>query len=237
MKKEQKSNISLERYYSAITHFIISSEEGILTRKEIENHMVRDKICHGRQVSKILKYLTDKEYLVQEKMLGTKRRGYTINEEIIGKKNESFVTIGLKKNGMPIYDRMTQTELNQEFKDMIKRYRKMMGKKKSDLRSDDLLFYILHVTFITISLSWISRLILSVQGGVFHNKTGKITIANNNAQLLEKFLGTLCYNFQKRLPNQYDLALGGMLHFFESLDPFVNTKYSRTTTVASSLLH
>ena len=107
MKNDVKPNISLERYYSAITHFIISSEEGILTRKEIEDHMVRDKICQGRQVSKILKHLTDKEYLVQEKMLGTKRRGYTINEEIIGKKNESFVTIGINKKGMPIYDTIT----------------------------------------------------------------------------------------------------------------------------------
>jgi len=238
MKKEQKSTVSLMKYYQAIIHSIVASDEGIRTRKEIEDYMVYHKICKSRQVTKILDAMVTAKHLDREKILGQKRYGYVIHEEIIGKKNESFVTIGVTKKGNPIRDRMTQTELTREFKEMVKRYRKIIGNKKSDLHKDDLLFYVVHVTLITVSLSWITRLILTVQGGVFGDKINKINLAHKNIEILQEFVNILCINLQNKFPDTYDLALSGMLWFFENLDPFEGEpRYSRKSISASSLLH
>jgi len=238
MKKEQEYSKSFERYFQPVIHIIISSDYGISTRKEIEVQMVYHGICKSRQVTKILDYMTSRNYLAREKIRGSKRFGYVINEEIIGEKNESFVTVGLTKRGKPIYDRMTQTELNQEFKNMIERYKKTIAKKKSEMNNNDVLFYVLHVTFITITLSWISRLILSIKSGLFHHKIGKITIANKNVEILEGFLETLCHNLKNKFPDEkYNMALSGIFYFFETLDPFERTEYSRKTMEASSLIH
>lgn len=238
MKKDQKHEESFERYCPIVIQFIISSEEIIMTRKEIEDEMLKHKICKSRQVSKILEYMLGKNYLKQQKLLGSKRYGYVVNEEIISKENESFVTIGLTKTGKPIYDRITQTELRLEIKDMIKRYKKTIAKKKSDLHKDDELFYILHYTLLTVSLSWISRLLLAIHGGVFQNKIGKVTLAKKNIELFEEFMETLCWNFKERFPDgKYEFAIAGLLHFFERLDPYVGTDFSRTKVPVSSLIH
>jgi len=238
MKKEQKSTVSLEKYFLPVFHFIALSEDSISTRKEIEDHMVYHKICQSRQVTKILDDMISKKHLAREKIRGYKPLGYVINEEIVKDGNESFVTIGLTKRGKPKFDKLTQTELNQEIKDMIKRYRKAIGKKKSDMNKNDELFYIASITLITISLSWISRLILTVQGGFFADKTNKISLADTNLKLLVDFVKTLCSNLQERFQgDKYVTILSLLLHFFENLDPFVGTKYSRATIPISSLIH
>jgi len=237
MKKEQKSTISLEKYFLPVFHFIALSEDGILTRKEIEDKMVNQKICQSRQVTKILDAMISKEHLDRDKIRGYKPLGYVINEEIIKGGNESFVTIGLTKKGKPKVDRLTQTELNKEIKDMIKKYRKEIGNKKSDMNNNDELFYIASVTLITLSLSWISRLVLTVQGGIFGTNSNKITLAGTNILLLEDFLAKICFNLHERFQGEkYGTILSLLMNYFENLDPFVGTDFSREKITVSSLI-
>jgi len=237
MKNEQKSTIALEKYFLPVFHFVALSEDGISTRKEIENHMVNQGICQSRQVTKILDAMISKNHLDREKIRGQKRLGYVINEEIISKNNESFVTIGLTKKGNPKLDRLTQTELNELIKGVIKQYRRQIAKKKSKMNNSDELFYVVHVTFITLSLSWISRLTLSIHGGIFLNKENKIALAETNIKLFEQFVRLLLCNLQNRFTNEkYSLALLLLQRYFETLDPFEGTKYSRKTMEASSLI-
>ena len=162
MTDENNYNKSLERYFQHVIQFIISSEDSIMTRVEITREMVKHKICEDRQVSTILKYMVDRKYLAREKLLGSKRIGYVINEEILGKKKNSFVTIGLTKKGKTIFEHLTQTELNEEIKDIIKRYRETIANKKSDMNKDDTVFYVGHCMLFTLCLSWISRLLLKI---------------------------------------------------------------------------
>jgi len=184
MEKEQKSTISLEKYFFAVFHFIALSEDGILTRKEIEVQMVNHGICQSRQVTKILDAMISKKHLARDKIRGYKPLGYVINEEIIKGGNESFITTGLTKRGKLKIEKITQTELNQEIKDAIKQYRKAIGKKKSLMNTNDDSFYITSITLITLSLSWISRLMLIVQAGMFGDKRIKIALAESNIRLL-----------------------------------------------------
>jgi len=237
MEKEQKSTISLEKYFLPVFHFIASSDYGILTRKEIEDNMVDNKICQSRQVTKILDDMISKKRLAREKIVGYKPLGYVINEEIVSGGNESFIATGLTKRGKPKIDKITQTELNQEIKDMIKQYRKVMGKKKSLMNTNDEHFYIASVTLITLSLSWISQLILTVQAGLFGDKTNKITLAESNVRLLTDFLQTLCHNLHERFQGEkYGTILSLLLHFFQNSDAFAGTKYSREKITVSSLI-
>ncbi len=237
MKKEQKDENSLLKYFVPIFNLIAFSEYGVLTRIEIENYMVKSNVCKARQVSKILNAMTTKGHLVREKIIGQKRHGYAINEEIIaGKMNESYVTIGLKKNGMPIYEKLTQRELNQEIKDVMRNYKKVIGNKKSEIHKDLMLFYIAHTLLITLYLGWIARLTLSIHGGVFHSKVNKITLARNNITLLEDSIQLLLFKVKEKNPEQYDLFLTSMHNYFEYLDPFENTPYSRKVKKASSLI-
>ena len=237
MKKEQKSTVSLEKYFLPVFHFLASSEDGIMTRKEIENQMVNHRICQSRQVTKILDAMITMKHLAREKIRGYKPLGYVINEEIIKGGNESFVTIGITKKGKPKFDKLTQTELNQEIKDMIKKYRKVIGKKKSVMNNDDDVFYIVSVTLITISLSWISRLVLTVKGGFFADQQKKIALARINIGLLEEFLGTMCINLQERFQGEkYITVMSLLLRFFENLDPFAGTDFSREKVTVSSLI-
>ena len=237
MEKEQKSTVSLEKYFFAVFHFIALSEYGILTRKEIENYMVNHKICQSRQVTKILDDMISKKRLAREKIIGYKPLGYVINEEIIKGGNESFIVTGVTKKGKPTIDKMTQTELNQEIKDMIKEYRKTMGKKKSRLNNDDDIFYVASVTLITLSLSWISQLMLTVQAGLFGDNRNKIVLAESNVRLLADFLETLCNNLHKRFQSEkYGTVLSLLLLYFQNLDPFIGTKFSREKITVSSLM-
>jgi len=156
---------------------------------------------------------------------------------VLGKKRDSFITIGISKKGKPKFEHLTQTELNQEIKDMIKQYRKAMGKKKSLMNTNDEHFYIASVTLITLSLSWISQLILTVQAGLFGDKTNKIALAESNVRLLSDFLQTLCHNLHKRFQGEkYGTILSLLLHFFENSDAFAGTKYSREKITVSSLI-
>ena len=238
MINDDNYNKSLDRYFQPVIQVIISSEHSIMTRVEISREMVRHKICENRQVSTILKYMVDRKYLAREKLLGSKRIGYVINEEILGKKRNSFVTIGLTKKGKPIFDYLTQTELNEEIKDMIKRYRKAIANKKSNMNKDDTLFYVCHCMLITINLSWISRLLLTIHGGGFSGAMTKTALAQKNIQLFENFLQSLCYNLSQKFENEkYDQVLSSILLFFEALDPFEGTKYSRKLIEPSSLIH
>ena len=237
MKKEQKSTISLEKYFLPVFHFLASSDEGILTRKDIEDQMTDNKICQSRQVTKILDAMISKKHLAREKILGYKPLGYVINEEIVRGGNESFITTGLTKRGKLKIDKLTQTELNQEIKDVIKQYRKVIGKKKSCMNNDDELFYVASVSLITLSLSWISHLILIVQAGLFGDRKNKIALAESNITLLSDFLQTLCYNLNERFQGEkYGTILSLLLHFFGNLDAFAGTKYSREKITVDSLI-
>ena len=73
MKKEQKTTDSLEKYFLPVFHFIALSEDGIMTRKEIEDQMVNHRICQSRQVTKILDAMISKKHLAREKILGYKK--------------------------------------------------------------------------------------------------------------------------------------------------------------------
>ena len=239
MTNDNNYNKSLERYFQHVIQFIISSEDSIMTRVEISREMVKHKICEDRQVSTILKYMVDRKYLAREKLLGSKRIGYVINEEILGKKKNSFVTIGLTKKGKPIFEHLTQTELNEEIKDMIKQYRKAIANKKSDMNKDDTLFYVCHCMLITLSLSWISRLLLTILGGAFSGAITKTALAQKNIHLFENFLESLCYNLSQKFSNEkYDQALSGIFLFFEALDLFEgDPEYSKKVIAPSSLIH
>ena len=237
MKKEQKPTISLEKYFLAVFHFLALSEEGIMTRKDIEDKMVNNKICHSRQVTKILDAMISKKRLAREKILGYKPLGYVINEEIVKGGNESFIITGLTKKGKPKIDKLTQTELNQQIKDMIKQYRKTMGKKKSLMNNNDEHFYVASVSLIMLSLSWISQLMLTVQAGLFVDRMNKITLAESNVRLLADFLQTLCFNLNDRFQGEkYGTILSLLLNFIQNLDPFAGTKYSREKITVDSLI-
>lgn len=236
MKNEQKTDISLEKYFSGILHFVTFSENSVISRKEIENYLIKNEICKNRLVTDILESMVSRQYLVREKLKGSKRMGYAINEEIISKSNESYFTTGVKKNGFPIYKKITQKELNKEIKHMISEYRKIIGNKKSEIHTDNVLFYLAHTTFLTLSLSWISRLILSIHGGVFHDKEMKISLARKNIELLETFIKSICVHTREKDPDNYDMFLTSMLNFFEYLDPYEGTPYSTMTKEPSSLM-
>lgn len=236
MKKEHKSTISLEKYFPAIFHLIAFSENGVLSRKEIETMMINHNICGIRQVTNVLDIMVFKGHLVREKLKGQKRNGYAINEEIISKLNESYIISGVSKKGLPKYEKLTQRELNQEIKEVTKNYKKAIGNKKSEIHKDDVLFYVAHTTWITICLSWITRLTLSIDGGVFHDKINKISLARKNIELLENFIQLLCLKIREKNPEAYDLFLTSMHNYFEYLDPFENTPYSRITKEPSSLI-
>jgi len=238
MTNEQKPNETLDKYFQPVIHFIASSEKGIMLRSEIAVQMKKNKICENRQVSTILKYMVDMKYLDRKKLLGSKRIGYVINEEIIGLGGESFVIGGFTKKGKIIFNTVTQTQLNQRIKATFKKYRQTIGNKKSDINNDDELFYVAHTLLITFMLSWISRLLLPIHGGVFRNKVTKIDLARENIKLLEKFLKSLCHNLREKFPNEkYDQALAEIIIFFETLDMFPKTKYSRRLIEPFSLIH
>lgn len=238
MEKEEKSTISLEKYFLPVFHFIALSEEGILTRKDIEDQMVNHGICQSRQVTKILDDMISKKRLAREKIRGYKPLGYVINEEIIKGGNESFITTGLTKRGKLKIEKITQTELSQEIKDVIRQYRKAMGKKKSKMNNDDDHFYIASITLITLSLSWISRLMLIVQAGLFGDSRNKINLAEENVRLLGDFLRMLCYNLNERFRGEkYGIAIALLSRFFENLDFFAGTDFSREKITVSSLMH
>jgi len=237
MKKEQKSTISLEKYFFSVFNFIALSDDGILTRKEIEDNMVNHRICQSRQVTKILDDMISKRRLARKKIRGYKPLGYVINEEIIKGGNESFITTGLTKRGKLKIDKITQRELNQEIKDVIKQYRKAIGKKKSLMNNDDDIFYIASITLITLSLSWISRLILIVQAGLFGDNRNKINLAELNIRLLGDFLRMLCYNLNERFQGEkYGTAISLLSRYFENLDVFAGSDFSREKITISSLI-
>jgi hypothetical protein len=105
------------------------------------------------------------------------------------------------------------------------------------MNNDDDLFYIAHVILITTMLSWIARLTVSIIGGVFRGKVTKVNLADKNIRLLQNFLGSLFHNLQNRFPDEkYNQTLAGLLLFFEGLDPFVGTKFSREFIEPSSLI-
>jgi len=238
MTNEQKPNETLDKYFQHVIHCIASSDKGIMLRSEIAAKMKKNKICENRQVSKILKHMVDMKYLARKKVLGSKRIGYVINEEIIGLGGESFVIGGFTKTGKIIFNTVTQTALNQRIKATFKKYRKTIGNKKSDINNDDEIFYIAHTLLITFMLSWISRLHLTIHGGVFRGKVTKTNLARENIKLIEKFLDTLCHNFREKFPNEkYNQALSEIVIFFETLDMFPRTKYSRRLIEPFSLIH
>ena len=238
MINEQKPNETLDKYFQPVIHFIVSSDKGIMLRSEIAVQMKKNKICENRQVSTILKYMVDMKYLARKKLLGSKRIGYIINEEIIGLGGESFVIGGFTKKGKIFFNTVTQLELNKRIKASFKKYRKTIGNKKSDINNDDELFYVAHSMLITFMLSWISRLQLSIYGRVFRGKVTKIALARKNIEILEKFLDSLCHNLREKYPNEkYSQALTGIVIFFETLDLFEGTKYSRKIIEPFSLVH
>jgi hypothetical protein len=236
MKIEQKDTKSLEKYYPAILQVITYSENQVVSRDEIESHMVKNSLCSKRLVTDILKALVTRETLVREKIRGKKRLGYTINEEIISKMNESFVTTGVTKKGLPIHDKITQKELSQEMKGVIRRYKKNIGNKKSEVNNNLELFFVIHTYFLTLCLGWIARLTLSIHGGVFHQKTNKIFLARKNIEMLQGFIGLMLLKVQEKNPDNYDLFLTSMHNFFEYLDPFAGSKWSRETMKAEKLI-
>ncbi len=237
MKKEHKDTTSLEKYYQTILQIITWSENPVVSRDEIETMMVNNLVCSKRLVTDILKALVTNGTLVRQRIRGQKRNGYVINEEIIaGKMNESYVTVDVTKKGISIYDKLTQTELQREMKGVIRRYKKAIGNKKSDINNNLELFFVIHTYFLTLCLGWIARLTLSIHGGVFHDKGNKIFLARKNIEMLQNFIGFMLMKVQEKNPDNYDLFLTSMHNYFEYLDPFENTKYSRKSKKVSSLI-
>jgi len=236
MKKDQKSTISLEKYYPAILNVITWSQNPVLSREEISQYMVSKNICQDRLVTDILKALVTRGTLIRGKIKGQKRLGYTVNEEIISDMNESYFTSGVTKKGIPIYTKKTQSELQKDLKEIRRNYRKQIVNKKSDINSNLELFFVVHTSLLTLCLSWIARLTLSIHGGVFHEKENKIFLARRNIEMLQEFIGLMLQKVQEKNPDNYDLFLTSMHNYFEYLDPFENTKYSRTTENGSSIV-
>ncbi len=227
MKKEQKDTKSLEKYFGAIVQVIALSENGVLSRKEIEKLMIENKICESRLVSNILKTMIEKEYLIHQKIKGQKRQGYATNEEIIGKMNESYFTSSVTKKGFPKYTKITQKELTIGIKRTIREYKTEFANKKSRLWKDDMFLLATHYNGLAFCVSWISRLTLSIHGGVFGDKVMKITNARANILLLENFMNILLNNVREKKPDGYDMFLTGFHNYLEFLDPLENTEYSR----------
>lgn len=230
MKKEQKSTISLEKYYQHILQAITYSENSNLTREEIANYMVSNNICKDRLVTDILKSLVIRGTLVRRKIRGQQRKGYTVNEEIISDMNESYFTSGVTKKGLPIYEKMTQTELLKNLKQMRKNYRKGISDKKSDMNTNLELFFVVHMKLLTMCLGWISRLTLSIHGGVFHKSESKIFLARKNIEILQEFIGFMLIKIQEKNPDNYDLFLTSLHSYYEFLDPLENSKYSNANS-------
>ncbi len=237
MKKELKDTKSLEKYYQTVLQIITWSENTVVSRGEIETMMVNNLVCNKRLVTNILKALVTNGTLIRQRIRGQKRNGYVINEEIIsGKMNESYVTVDVTKKGLPIYDKLTQTELQREMKGVIRRYKKAIGNKKSDINNNLELFFVIHTYFLTLCLGWIARLTLSIYGGVFHDKGNKIFLARKNIEMLQEFIGLMLLKVQEKNPDNYDMFLTSMHNFFEYLDPFENTVYSRKSLTTEKLI-
>jgi len=235
MKKEQKSNKSLEKYFNAIFHNIAFSKHGILTKGELK--ALTQNMVSSRLLTNILKEMITRGYLIREKLKG--KKGYVINEEISrGKMGESYVTIGMTKKKLPIYEKITQRQLNQDIKDEMKHYKRKITNKKEDMNqpTEDGLktFFIYHTKWITMCLSWVTRLTLSIDSGVFQDKEKKIGLARKNILLIETFIELLCTKIQERNPENYDLFLTSMHNYYESLDPFADTPYARPVIESSS---
>lgn len=236
MKKKKRSTASLKKYFSDVFRIIAISENRVVSRNEIEKGMIDNNICKKRLVTYILLEMVSKERLVRKKLKGQKQMGYVNNEEITkGKMNESYHSSGKIKKGNIKQTKLTQNELNNLIKKDMESYKKTIGNKKSEIHSDNMLFYVLHTTQITRCLSWITRLTLFIEGKVFSGKMNKINFARENIKLLEKFIGILCWNMKEKYPKGYNLFLKGMHDYLEFLDPFENTQYSRTTIEPSSL--
>jgi len=235
MKIVQKSTNPLEKYFNAIFHNIAFSDDLRLTKGELET--LTSKIVGKRLLTDILKEMVDRGYLVRRRVKG--RKGYVINEEISNKKmGESYATIDVTKKGLPIYQKMTQTHLALDIRAEMKHYRRKIGSKKSDMNQPTKeglqIFFIYHVKWVTMCLSWITRLTLSIDGGVFVDNEKKIGLARKNILLIETFIELLCRKIQERNPENYDLFLTFMHDYFERLDPFADTDYSTTTKEPSS---
>jgi len=235
MKKEQKSTKSLEKYFNPIFHNIALSEDGRLTKGELKAST--HNMVSPRLLTNILKEMITRGYLTRNKIKG--KRGYTINEEISrGKMGESYATIDVTKKGLPIYEKITQTELARDIKAEMKNYKRKIGNKKHEMNQptkDSLtIFFLYHTKWITMCLSWITRLTLSIDGGVFQNRETKIGLARKNILLLETFIELLCTKIQERNPESYDLFLTGMINYYEGLDPFADTQYARPVIEPSS---
>lgn len=238
MKKEQKSTISLQKYFNTIFHLIAFSKDSILSKMELR--VSTNRMISNRLLTNVLKEMVTKGYLTREKLKGRKQKGYAIKEEIsLGKMGESYTITGATKKGIPKYTKITQRELNREIKNVMRNYRKIIGNKKSEINAETkdglILFFVAHTTWVTISLSWIARLTLSIDGFVLQGET-KVGLARKNIELLEIFINTLCSKIQERKPDGYDYFLTTMHNYFEYLDPFANTPYSRVTKHPDSLI-
>ena len=78
---------------------------------------------------------------------------------------------------------------------------------------------------------------LTVQAGFFGDNRNKITLAESNIRLLGDFLQTLCYNLNQRFQGEkYATIISLLLHYFENLDPFTGTDFSREKITVSSLI-
>jgi len=237
MKKEQKSTKSLEKYFNIIFHNIAFSDDLRLTKGELRD--LTHNIVSNRLLTNVLKEMLTKDYLIRKKVKG--KKGYVINEEISsGKMGESYTITGATKKGLPIYKKITQTELARDIKAEMKHYNRKIGNKTSEMNQptkDGLeIFFIYHIKWITMCLSWITRLTLSIDGGIFGDKEKKIGLARNNILLIENFIQLLCSKIQERNPENYDLFLTFMHNYYETLDPFADYNSSRVTKDPDSLI-
>jgi len=235
MKKEQKSTKSLEKYFDIIFHNIAFSDDLRLTKGELRD--LTHNAVSNRLLTDILKEMVTKDYLIRKKVKG--KKGYVINEEISsGKMGESYTIVDVTKKGIPKYVKITQTELSRDIKTEMKHYKRKIANKKHEMNQptkDGLeIFFIYHIKWITMCLSWITRLTLSIDGGIFRDKEKKIGLARNNILLIENFIQLLCSKIEERNPENYDLFLTFLHNYYETLDPFADTQYSTTTKKSSS---
>jgi len=238
MKKEKKSTKSLEKYFGGIFREIALSKDNRLSKNELK--IITQNMISTSLLTNILKEMIDREYLIRKRVKG--KKGYVANEEISrGKMGESYVTIGITKKKLPIYEKITQTELSQDFKKEMKNYKRKISNKKHEMNQPTKeglkIFFIYHMKWVTICLSWITRLTLSIDGRVFQDNERKEGLARNNILLLEVFIELLCSKIQERNPNNYHEFLTFMHNLYEHLDPFSDSEYARPEMKPSSSTH
>jgi len=224
---------SISDYYQTFFTIIAVSKDGIARTKDLQSYATNNEICEKRYVNDILKKMEELGIVKKTRVIGMRKlEGWTINEKQTN--NEVWVTLEDKK-GKIFLNKLTQKQLLKSIKEEITDYKKMIGNKKSELHDNEISFAFYHMQKITMMMSWIARLTIARNSGLLLDDVIKITLAKDNIALLEDFIRTMFINCQKHYPQErYDEFLTSMMIYFEQLDPFEGSKYSRQSLISSS---